>query len=78
MLLSAFLEGERKSGAIWYMILRQLPQHLAGADPQRADPPLPLGRGWGESDDPDCSGIAVEDLSRVDWERVNRLSRISR
>ena len=25
-----------------------------------------LGRGWGKSDDPDCSGIAVEDFSRVD------------
>lgn len=30
-----------------------------------------LGRGWGESDDPDCSGIAVEDFSRIDWEQVN-------
>jgi hypothetical protein len=30
-----------------------------------------LGRGWGEDDDPDCSGIAVEDFERIDWERVN-------
>jgi len=30
-----------------------------------------LGRGWGESDVPDCSGIAVEDFSRVDWEQVS-------
>jgi conjugal transfer mating pair stabilization protein TraN len=30
-----------------------------------------LGRGWGESDDPDCTGIAVEDFERIDWEQVN-------
>ena len=30
-----------------------------------------LGRGWGDSDDPDCSGIAVEDFERVDWDQVN-------
>jgi len=30
-----------------------------------------LGRGWGESDNPDCSGIAVEDFERVDWEQVS-------
>jgi conjugal transfer mating pair stabilization protein TraN len=30
-----------------------------------------LGRGWGHSDDPDCSGTAVEDFERVDWERVS-------
>jgi conjugal transfer mating pair stabilization protein TraN len=30
-----------------------------------------LGRGWGEADGPDCTGLAVNDLSRVDWSRVN-------
>jgi conjugal transfer mating pair stabilization protein TraN len=30
-----------------------------------------LGRGWGEADAPDCSGIAVSDFARVDWDRVN-------
>ncbi|WP_200254381.1 conjugal transfer mating pair stabilization protein TraN, partial [Thiococcus pfennigii] len=30
-----------------------------------------LGRRWGKSDDPDCSGIAVEDFARVDWAQVN-------
>ena len=27
-----------------------------------------LGRGWGEADAPDCSGIAVSDFARVDWD----------
>jgi conjugal transfer mating pair stabilization protein TraN len=30
-----------------------------------------LGRGWGEADAPDCTGLAVNDLGRVDWSRVN-------
>ena len=30
-----------------------------------------LGRGWGEADAPDCTGIAVSDFGRVDWDRVN-------
>jgi conjugal transfer mating pair stabilization protein TraN len=30
-----------------------------------------LGRGWGEADSPDCTGLAVNDLARVDWSRVN-------
>jgi conjugal transfer mating pair stabilization protein TraN len=30
-----------------------------------------LGRDWGEADAPDCSGIAVSDFARVDWDRVN-------
>ena len=30
-----------------------------------------LGRGWGDAEDPDCEGIAVGDLERVDWSRVN-------
>jgi conjugal transfer mating pair stabilization protein TraN len=30
-----------------------------------------LGRGWGEADAPDCPGLAVGELARVDWSRVN-------
>ncbi len=30
-----------------------------------------LGRGWGEADEPDCTGINVHDFGRVDWNRVN-------
>ena len=30
-----------------------------------------LGRGWGEADAPDCTGIDVSDFGRVDWDRVN-------
>jgi conjugal transfer mating pair stabilization protein TraN len=30
-----------------------------------------LGRGWGEADEPDCSGINVREFGRVDWDRVN-------
>jgi conjugal transfer mating pair stabilization protein TraN len=30
-----------------------------------------LGRGWGEADAPDCTGIAVSDFERVNWELVN-------
>jgi conjugal transfer mating pair stabilization protein TraN len=30
-----------------------------------------LGRGWGEADEPDCSGINVLGFGRVDWDRVN-------
>jgi len=30
-----------------------------------------LSRGWGEADEPDCTGIAVADFGRVDWNRVN-------
>jgi conjugal transfer mating pair stabilization protein TraN len=30
-----------------------------------------LGRGWGEADQPDCTGISVADFGRVDWNRVN-------
>ncbi len=30
-----------------------------------------LGRGWGDAEDPDCEGIAVGDLEKVDWNRVN-------
>ncbi len=30
-----------------------------------------LARGWGDPDDPDCRGLAVTDLARVDWSRVN-------
>jgi len=30
-----------------------------------------LGRGWGEADETDCTGIAVADFGRVDWDRVN-------
>ncbi len=30
-----------------------------------------LGRGWGEADAPDCTGINVNDFERVDWDRVN-------
>jgi hypothetical protein len=32
MLLSALLEGRRKSGAIWYMILRQSPKARCPAE----------------------------------------------
>jgi conjugal transfer mating pair stabilization protein TraN len=30
-----------------------------------------LGRGWGAPEHPDCSGIRVSDLARVDWNQVN-------
>jgi conjugal transfer mating pair stabilization protein TraN len=30
-----------------------------------------LGRRWGSAKDPDCRGIAVADLGRIDWRRVN-------
>jgi conjugal transfer mating pair stabilization protein TraN len=30
-----------------------------------------LGLGWGSSRHPDCRGITVEELGRVDWNRVN-------
>ena len=30
-----------------------------------------LGRGWGSAKHPDCTGINVQALSRVDWSRVN-------
>jgi conjugal transfer mating pair stabilization protein TraN len=30
-----------------------------------------LARGWGEADSPDCTGLAVNDLGRVDWSGVN-------
>jgi conjugal transfer mating pair stabilization protein TraN len=30
-----------------------------------------LGRGWGDGEHPDCSGIDVADFNRVDWNRVN-------
>jgi conjugal transfer mating pair stabilization protein TraN len=30
-----------------------------------------LGRGWGEADQPDCTGINVNDFGRVDWDLVN-------
>jgi conjugal transfer mating pair stabilization protein TraN len=30
-----------------------------------------LGRGWGEADSPDCTGLAVNHLGRIDWSRVN-------
>jgi conjugal transfer mating pair stabilization protein TraN len=30
-----------------------------------------IGRSWGEAKNPECSGIAVADFARVDWNRVN-------
>lgn len=30
-----------------------------------------IGRGWGEAEYPDCRGIRVSSLSRVDWSRVD-------
>jgi conjugal transfer mating pair stabilization protein TraN len=30
-----------------------------------------LGRGWGSAKHPDCAGIEVADLARVDWSRVD-------
>jgi hypothetical protein len=38
MLLSALLEGRRKSIAIWYMILRQSPNYPEWAFSQSSDP----------------------------------------
>jgi conjugal transfer mating pair stabilization protein TraN len=30
-----------------------------------------LGRDWGEPDAPNCGGLSVTELARVDWSRVN-------
>lgn len=30
-----------------------------------------LGRAWGEADEADCTGIAVANFGRVDWDRAN-------
>ena len=31
----------------------------------------PLGRNWGEAESPDCSGLSLEELQRLDWSRVD-------
>jgi conjugal transfer mating pair stabilization protein TraN len=30
-----------------------------------------LGRSWGSAKHPDCAGLAVDELARIDWSRVN-------
>ena len=30
-----------------------------------------LGRSWGSPKSPDCSGISIDDLNRIDWNRVD-------
>lgn len=32
---------------------------------------LQVGKGWGSAKNPSCDGIPLQDLDRIDWDRVN-------